>query len=147
MVKFQHAIRATDADGYPNNITRFSLWGEGSGDFLIDPVTGVIHAAAHLQLDHERSSFYNISVRASDSGNLSSTVDVLIFVDNINDNRPEIVKFVPAKGITALGRSQYRNHDTILVCDDGSCSTPIYLEDEVSITKKWRKIFTLYTIS
>ena len=85
------------------------------------------------QWNYNRSSPYNMTVRASDTVNpeLFATVDVVIFVDGVK--RPaQILKFLPVKGVTAVARGRHqRNNDTILVCDEGSCSKPIHLRAKV----------------
>ena len=47
-MKFAHPIRTSDADAYPNNVTRYSLSGNDSTDFVIDPITAVIQVKSNL---------------------------------------------------------------------------------------------------
>ena len=81
-------ISATDGDSGQNAEIRFNLTGEGSEDFMIDPVTGVISIAQSL--DREQQPVYRLTVIAYDLGipTLMDTAVVIIQVIDINDNPP-----------------------------------------------------------
>lgn len=131
-VRFNRTIKAIDPDGPLWNMTRYSLSGSNSRLFRIDVITGEITVVRTKSLDRERAQSYSLTVTASD-GALSSTAQVTILVDDVNDNPPEIAGFVPAITVVALERSPDRqdlqNEGHIVVCADGSCSLPLNLED------------------
>ncbi|XP_077866036.1 protocadherin Fat 4-like [Saccoglossus kowalevskii] len=87
-------ISTTDLDiGYNADI-RYSLSGEGSDQFEIDPETGVITTTDELPqgLDREVTDEYHLFVTAADRNgdaqNLNTTVPIFIIVTDINDNEP-----------------------------------------------------------
>ena len=81
-------ISATDDDSGQNAEIRFNLTGEGSQNFMINPVTGVISIAQSL--DREQQPVYRLTVIAYDLGipTLTDTAVVTIEVIDINDNPP-----------------------------------------------------------
>ncbi len=131
-VLFNPAIQAIDEDGSPWNITRYSISGSHSRLFRVDPISGRITLVRSRSLDRERAPSYSLIVTASD-GLMTSQAQVIIDVDDVNDNPPEIAGFVPAVTVVALERSADRqdlqNEGRIVVCADGSCSLPINLDD------------------
>lgn len=131
-VRLNQPIRAHDADEWPHNITRFSLSGTGSRLFRIDPSIGEVLVVRSKSLDRERTPLYNLTVTATD-GTLFSEVQLTILIEDVNDNAPQISGFVPTVGVVALERSADRqdlpDEGLIVVCADGSCSTPIDLEE------------------
>ena len=130
-VRFNQSVKAVDPDG-PRKATRYSLAGTHSRLFRIDSITGEVTIARSRSLDRERIPSYRLTVTASD-GLLSSSAELSIVVDDVNDNPPEIAGFVPAVTVVTLERSPDRqdlnNEGRIVVCADGSCSTPINLDD------------------
>lgn len=131
-VRLGQPIRATDADMWPHNLTRYSLTGIGSRLFRIDPMAGEVLVVRSQSLDRERTPIYNLTVTATD-GSLFSEVQLTILVEDVNDNVPQISGFVPTVGVVALERSADRqdlpDEGVIIVCADGSCSMPIDLEE------------------
>lgn len=132
IVRLDHRIECSDADGWPGNRTRLSLSGNGSRQFRIDPLTGELSVARSRAIDRERTSSYNLIVAATDE-KFSSTAELTILVEDVNDNPPEIVSFFPALRVVALERSPERSQadhgDHIVICADGSCSEPIGLDE------------------
>ena len=84
-------VQATDSDSPTTSLT-YSLINGGMGMFYLDPISGRIILTAPL--DFESLQEYSITVRVSDSGSydgsniLSSTVSVVVHVNNTNDNQP-----------------------------------------------------------
>ena len=74
----KHAIKATDADDFPNNVTQYSLAGRASRHFQIDALTGQLSATDN----NLNRATYNLTVIGRDIGNLSSTCQVIIFVSD-----------------------------------------------------------------
>ncbi|XP_051163355.1 protocadherin-like wing polarity protein stan isoform X2 [Leptopilina boulardi] len=81
-------VTAIDNDIGLNGKVRYSLEDNLDGAFVIDPVTGVIRTAKTL--DRESVERYNIKAVAVDRGSpcLSSSVPVIIKVEDINDSPP-----------------------------------------------------------
>ncbi|XP_043461123.1 protocadherin-like wing polarity protein stan isoform X2 [Leptopilina heterotoma] len=81
-------VTAIDNDIGLNGKVRYSLEDNTDGAFVIDPVTGVIRTAKTL--DRESVERYNIKAIAVDRGSpsLSSSVPVIIKVEDINDSPP-----------------------------------------------------------
>ncbi|XP_067663318.1 protocadherin Fat 1-like isoform X2 [Haliotis asinina] len=86
-------VYATDIDKDLNARIKYSLLTD-TEDFYIEPSNGMIKV--RRQLDRERLAVYHLSVMAKDSGlhtTLSSTTQVTITLQDVNDNEP---KFVPS---------------------------------------------------
>uniref|UniRef100_A0A665V6F0 Protocadherin-16 n=1 Tax=Echeneis naucrates TaxID=173247 RepID=A0A665V6F0_ECHNA len=84
-------VTARDKDQGPNGDVRYSLLkGKNSHSdwFSIDPVTGIITTAAALDFESEPAP--SVTVVATDSGRppLSSTANVDIVLQDVNDNTP-----------------------------------------------------------
>ena len=85
------SVQATDADSNINDL-RYSLVDPGMGEFSVNPSTGDIILT--IPLDFEVIEQYVINVSVSDGGSfdgsnvLSSTVLVIININNTNDNTP-----------------------------------------------------------
>ena len=89
-------VSAADADYDVSNnpdaeIVRYSLSTAGSDSFSIDPVTGQVKTSGTL--DRETTSFYQITVIATDqdkivSNRLSGTATINITVTDVNDESP-----------------------------------------------------------
>lgn len=133
VVSLDRRIETSDADQWPNDQARFSLLGNGSRQFKIDPNSGEVSVARSRVLDRERAPMYSLIVVATDDVHkFTSTAELVVVVDDINDNPPEIVSFFPLSGVVALERSPERAAtdlgDHIVICSDGSCSAPIGLD-------------------
>ncbi|XP_076332831.1 LOW QUALITY PROTEIN: protein dachsous-like [Tachypleus tridentatus] len=83
-------VSATDPDCGVNAMVNYTL---GSGteplvykDFIIHADRGDL--CINRTLDHEKQSFYEISVLATDRGGLSTTAMIKVQVIDVNDNRP-----------------------------------------------------------
>ncbi|XP_003384857.1 PREDICTED: protocadherin Fat 4-like [Amphimedon queenslandica] len=80
-------ITATDPEG--DDIVYTLTGGTGLGTFGIDPSTGILRLL--LKLDYETTSFYLLTVTASDTDSLnpmSANVTVSIVIANVNDHPP-----------------------------------------------------------
>ena len=93
-------ITATDKDG---DMLAYDIVSGGNNKFTIDRDSGQISVIA--ELDRETTSFYQLTVTASDTEN-RGTAMVQVFIQDVNDNAPE------------FSRSVYRG--TILEGDSGS---------------------------
>ena len=144
LVELTEAIIVTDRDSFPNNVTLMSLTGPDSGRFSVDPLTGKIRAADN-SLDREFQSVYNLTLVSTDAGNLSSTAQLIIWVDDVDDNGPEVGGFVPATGVVVLERSRDRNElgdQTLVLCSDGLCSPPPPLDRETVALPSGKSLHT-----
>ena len=84
------SVSASDEDAEsPNNEIIFSLNGTRSDVFQIDPTSGDVTVA--MEVDWEEGGVINITVIATDMGEptLSSTADVTIFIEDVNDRSPD----------------------------------------------------------
>ncbi|XP_069510101.1 protocadherin Fat 2 [Ambystoma mexicanum] len=83
------SVSADDQDGPSNNQITYSIvGGDPHGHFMVQPDSGEIRAAKHL--DREEIPSYSLTVRASDGGQpaLFSDIAVSVRVLDINDNPP-----------------------------------------------------------
>lgn len=86
-------VSATDNDiGNNSKITYDIKAGNEQGEFKVDEKTGKI--TLNKTLDHETQSSYKLVVTASDHGSppLTSSVDVMVTVNDVNDNPPSFPK-------------------------------------------------------
>ncbi|NXD82339.1 CAD23 protein, partial [Halcyon senegalensis] len=85
-------VTATDADSGLNQQLDYRIEGGGQDRFLIDAATGVIRVA-NLSIDREERDAYRLMVVAVDQGMpaLSGTATVSLFIDDVNDCRPEFI--------------------------------------------------------
>ncbi|XP_020860824.1 protocadherin beta-16-like [Phascolarctos cinereus] len=84
-------VSAADSDQGSNGEVTYSFSqnaGKGHRAFQIDPLTGEIRISKFL--DFEMIEKYELSVRATDGGGLSSHCKVLVEVVDVNDNPPEV---------------------------------------------------------
>ena len=82
-------VNATDADSDSNGRVGYQIdSGNFNNSFVIDSVSGEIRVANNI--DREQVTMFTLTVEAFDSGliRMSSSVRVLIDVDDINDNAP-----------------------------------------------------------
>ncbi|OCT86214.1 protocadherin Fat 2 [Xenopus laevis] len=80
-------IEALDVDIGRNGEVSYSLINEENGIFQVDKLTGAL--TLHKELDFEKRSFYNLTVRATDAGNPfphSSVCHVELEVLDVNEN-------------------------------------------------------------
>lgn len=83
-------VSATDADRGKNGFVTYALANSGPAPFTIEPFTGVISTAEHLDYELMKRR-YHLRVWASDSGGPFSRVSecsVTITLNNVNDNAP-----------------------------------------------------------
>ncbi len=83
------AVEAIDID--PTSIVIYELAGEGSGDFSINAITGVVSVASPLHF--QTLSRYDLTVRATnfapnDTNSTAVAVSLVILVTDVNDNPP-----------------------------------------------------------
>jgi len=81
-------FRAIDDDDN-NNVTYRVVGGTGQGIFDVEPTEGHIFLASGHSLDREVIGFYNLTVQASDDGNMTTDITGTIRVVDVNDNVPE----------------------------------------------------------
>ncbi|KAK5608770.1 hypothetical protein CRENBAI_020508 [Crenichthys baileyi] len=82
-------VRAKDDDRGRDGVLRYSIHaGSGLGTFTIDEDTGVIYTTGNL--DCETKNSYWLTVYARDRGvaPMSSSVEVFIQIEDVNDNAP-----------------------------------------------------------
>ncbi|XP_040829820.1 protocadherin gamma-A9-like [Ochotona curzoniae] len=85
------AVRASDPDEGANGKVVYKFWKineEQSPFFVLNETTGEISIAKSL--DYEECSFYEMEIQAEDGGGLKGRAKVLISVEDVNDNRPEV---------------------------------------------------------
>ncbi|XP_075331797.1 cadherin-23 isoform X2 [Odontesthes bonariensis] len=87
-------VTAVDLDEGENAAVLYSLLGQHSDAFSLDPNTGLVRSRRLLQ----SSERFNFTVVATDQGRppLWGTADLIITVIDVNDNRPVFVR--PANG-------------------------------------------------
>ncbi|XP_064924055.1 cadherin-23 isoform X1 [Columba livia] len=85
-------VMATDADSGLNQQLDYRIEGGSQDRFLIDTTTGVIRVA-NISIDREERDAYRLTVVAVDQGTpaLSGTTTVSLFIDDVNDCRPEFI--------------------------------------------------------
>ncbi|KFP39214.1 Cadherin-23, partial [Chlamydotis macqueenii] len=85
-------VMATDADSGLNQQLDYRIEGGSQDRFLINTTTGVI-CVANISIDREERDAYRLTVVAVDQGTpaLSGTATVNLFIDDINDCRPEFI--------------------------------------------------------
>ncbi|XP_042230761.1 cadherin-89D-like [Homarus americanus] len=84
-------IHVVDRDKYPGSTYYLQLLGDSSPLFSIDSSTGHVTFVGEA-LDREVKEAYTLHLVARDDGNLTSTANLTITVEDINDNAP---KFKP----------------------------------------------------
>ncbi|XP_015749275.1 PREDICTED: protocadherin Fat 4-like, partial [Acropora digitifera] len=87
-VKPRVVIVATDADEGTNAVILFSLEGHGSHLFQINSTTATITTRLNDSLDRETNETYHLTLRATDGGNKTSTVPLVVKVTDVNDELP-----------------------------------------------------------
>ncbi|XP_052793607.1 protocadherin Fat 1-like isoform X3 [Mya arenaria] len=79
-------LKASDADEYGS--LRYELTGDGAQDFYLEPNSGVLTAARHL--DRETIDRYQLTARAVDIGGKYCSMDIRLTITDVNDNSPVI---------------------------------------------------------
>ncbi|KAF6281144.1 hypothetical protein mRhiFer1_012671 [Rhinolophus ferrumequinum] len=85
-------VRASDPDEGANGEVAYKFWKiseKQSPLFQLNENTGEISTAKSL--DYEECAFYEMEIQAEDVGALLGRTKVLIFVEDVNDNRPEVI--------------------------------------------------------
>ncbi|XP_070090151.1 protocadherin gamma-A8 isoform X4 [Equus caballus] len=85
-------VRASDPDEGANGRVAYKFWKMSETQsplFELNENTGEISTAKNL--DYEECAFYEIEIQAEDVGALLGRTKVLISVEDVNDNRPEVV--------------------------------------------------------
>ncbi|XP_011407489.2 PREDICTED: protocadherin Fat 4-like [Amphimedon queenslandica] len=80
-------VRANDSDAGEFSRITYSIDSGAEGKFTIDPNFGRVIVASGL--DYEEEKFYNLTVRATDGGGLSSTAYLEVHITDINDCTPQ----------------------------------------------------------
>lgn len=102
-------VKAVDLDQGPNGQVFYFLSGGSCSMFIIDQNTGRIITAAPL--DRERTASYTFDVCASDSSPVNprnSTVQVTVYVQDVNDNAPFFIQDPLVINISASSVSSRR---------------------------------------
>nr|CAI5850728.1 unnamed protein product [Callosobruchus analis] len=111
-------VSATDADAGLNGRVRYQLSekDQQEGSFVIDPTSGVIRT--NKGLDRESTASYELEAYAIDRGSptLSSSVPVVIRVEDVNDSPPafdsdKIVLYIAENSPIGSTVSELRAHD------------------------------------
>lgn len=126
------------------DVIKFSIEkGNINNDFAIDPTSGVISVANHL--DREEISAYSLIVKAVDPNGLFSTGTVAITVTDINDQNPvfskETYEFNVDEGVKGnlIGKVQAHDED---IGVNGDISYSITGSSEFSIKHVSGEIYT-----
>ncbi|PSN50227.1 hypothetical protein C0J52_07794 [Blattella germanica] len=94
-------VKARDLDINDNTTgygaIRYSLSGESSNLFVIDPISGIIVVAPNVSLDREKQSLLRFTVVAADTpqgGNEQRKTSAIVMIDvlDVNDNAPSFTK-------------------------------------------------------
>ncbi|CAL4104997.1 unnamed protein product, partial [Meganyctiphanes norvegica] len=93
-VRIQPRIKVTDSDSYQGSSYHLKLSGEAAYLFRIETPSGEVTFVGET-LDREEISSYILIVEAVDDGNLSSTANLTITIEDINDNTPVFIKKDP----------------------------------------------------
>jgi hypothetical protein len=113
---------ATDRDSTAGfNVVSYSIVGGNAGNtFTIDSMTGGI--TTFKPLDREDISSYTLTIQALDNGlptGLSSTIDIVVEVQDVNDNYPVFERISYQMGVlenatisSPIGRVQAEDQDT-----------------------------------
>ncbi|XP_053735575.1 protocadherin-20 [Synchiropus splendidus] len=115
-------VGVTDPDEGVNGDTEMYV-ANHSGPFVVDNLRGALHTTASL--DREACDHYELHLLARDNGHptsLTSSAKVTIFVEDINDNRPKVLR--PNNNFTCLAVSP--------ATATGTMVTKIYATDEDS---------------
>ncbi|XP_023246804.1 protocadherin-like wing polarity protein stan [Copidosoma floridanum] len=93
-------VTATDKDDGLNGRVKYILDNDGDGSFAIDPATGMIRTSKAL--DRESTARYILKAVAVDRGSpaLSTTVAVVVKLEDVNDSPPafekeKIILYIP----------------------------------------------------
>ncbi|XP_075458244.1 protocadherin Fat 2 [Ascaphus truei] len=100
-------ISAKDPDIGNNAQITYTLHGLGDNKFRLDPHTGELTTLAPL--DREQKASYHLVAKATDGGGLSCQVDIVLYLEDVNDNGP----------VFSTG------HYTVTVFDNTTVKTPI----------------------
>ncbi|XP_070537428.1 protocadherin Fat 4-like [Ptychodera flava] len=89
-------ITAKDNDIGINADIRYSLTGQGSESFIIDPKNATVWTKENPNIDYENTTIYHLKVTATDLDGsvegLSNTADFIISISDVNDNKPIFYK-------------------------------------------------------
>uniref|UniRef100_A0A7N6BPP7 Protocadherin-16 n=1 Tax=Anabas testudineus TaxID=64144 RepID=A0A7N6BPP7_ANATE len=102
-------VKATDLDHGPNSQVLYFLSRGAKSMFIIDEKTGRIITAAPL--DRERTASYTFEVCATDSSPANprnSTVQVTVYIQDVNDNAPYFIQDPLIVNISATSVSSRR---------------------------------------
>ncbi|XP_020621470.1 cadherin EGF LAG seven-pass G-type receptor 2-like [Orbicella faveolata] len=109
-------VKATDKDFGGNGAIRYSLEDGNIGNvFKIDELSGTVILAEDL--DRETVDVYKLVITAKDGGNRSTTVNLTVFVSDVNDNSPQFTlpggyQFSVAEGVVGLTVGAVKANDS-----------------------------------
>lgn len=102
-VTLNRHIKASDPDEGGSQNFAITLQGRGSELFTIDQISGRVFFKGNNEdlLDREVTSVYNLSLVATDKGNLHSEAQLILRITDENDNAPNFTQMVilPEQGI------------------------------------------------
>lgn len=87
-------LQVIDGDQYEGSSFVLELTGDASSIFSIDSSSGTIYFVGQ-KLDREMTSSYSLVLVARDDGNLTSTANLTIHVQDVNDNAPKFTQREP----------------------------------------------------
>lgn len=102
-------VKAVDLDQGPNSHVLYSLTSSSQSMFIIDQETGRIITTSLL--DREKTALYTFEVCATDSSPVNprnSTVQVTVYIQDVNDNAPFFVQDPLILNISASSVSNRR---------------------------------------
>ena len=87
-------LQVIDGDQYEGSSFVLELSGDASSIFSIESSSGTIYFVGQ-KLDREVTSSYSLVLVARDDGNLTSTANLTIHVQDVNDNAPQFTQREP----------------------------------------------------
>ncbi|NWS78624.1 PCDBF protein, partial [Crotophaga sulcirostris] len=146
------SVEATDLDEGPNGDISYQFSqgvGKALSAFIIDSMSGEIKLTKPL--DFEAAQKHELSVQATDGGGLSAICQVLVEVEDMNDNAPDLVvssfssplpENAPPGTVVAL--FNVKDQDT-----DANGKISCVLEDQMSFSLRpaYKNYYELVTVS
>ena len=119
----QFRVQALDSDDGANGFITYSISGDNSGKFSIDPATGEVSVADNYMLREQ----YSLTARARDGGGAVATANVRILVRPCGFRN---LTFGPRSSMISVAVSEGVNTNTVIV--NGSDLQIIDLQEEVA---------------
>lgn len=132
-------IIANDSDKGKDGEVTYTLYDD---KFKINKTTGVISVS---KLDYEKRNFYSLTVEATDGGDRKATVNVDVFVQDINDESP-IFKPKFYTGLLKEGKTSFEYEVTVKATDADKADSS-NSEVEYSITNVSQALSNSFSIN